>query len=167
MVICPFCGHNEDRVIDSRSSEGGRAIRRRRVCEHCDKRFTTYERVERIVHLMVVKSDERREPFDALKILKGIEAACGKLPISFETKGRIVEETEEELRREFEREVPSRTIGQRVAAKLLPIDKVAFIRFISVYKQLSDLDQLAKEIDEAVERGKNEVPGQVGLFESP
>ncbi|MBL1217314.1 MAG: transcriptional repressor NrdR [Planctomycetes bacterium] len=163
-MICPFCGNNEDRVIDSRSSEGGRAIRRRRVCDHCDKRFTTYERVERIIHLMVVKSDERREPFDATKILKGIEAACGKLKISADTKQRVVEETEEELRREFEREVPARLIGQRVAAKLFAIDKVAYIRFESVYKQVSDLDELADEIHDAQERHQNEVPGQAELF---
>lgn len=164
-MICPFCGHNDDRVIDSRASESGRAIRRRRVCNHCGKRFTTYERVESAVRLMVVKRDGSRQAFDPQKILAGIEAACGKLPIPAEHKVAIVEEVEEELYRDFDREAPSLVIGQRVADRLRKVSGVAYVRFASVYKDFKALDQLMEEIHEAQARAVSEIPGQGELFD--
>jgi len=136
-VICPYCHANRDRVIDSRSSESGRAIRRRRECEGCGKRFTTYERVETTGRLVVVKRDGSRQTFDAEKTLAGIDLACGKRPITVDQKRRLVEELEEELYRDFDREVPSSAIGERVAARLRRIDQVAYIRFASEHRQFS------------------------------
>lgn len=163
-MICPFCSANNDRVIDSRSSEGGSAIRRRRICNKCEKRFTTYERVERIVKLMVVKADGRHEPFNQHKIFASIEAACGKLPIGIDVIQQIVDDIEDELHREFEREISSHIIGERVASRLHKIDKVAYVRFASVYKHFRDLDELAEEIHNARDIAKAEVPGQGKLF---
>src|SRR5690242_12426472 len=104
-VICPYCSANDDKVIDSRSSEGGRVIRRRRQCLKCGKRFTTYERVEQTARLIVVKRDGTRVPFSRENILRGVQAACGKRNVSEELKERLVDEVEEELHREFDREV--------------------------------------------------------------
>ena len=104
-VICPYCGQDNDKVIDSRSSEGGLVIRRRRECQDCKRRCTTYERVEKTARLVVVKKDGSRTPFDAQKILAGLQAACGKRPIPEEAKSRLVQEIEEDLHQEFEREV--------------------------------------------------------------
>ncbi len=163
-MICPACGANDDRVIDSRASEGGKAIRRRRVCNRCNKRFTTYERVETAGRLMVIKRDGSRQAFDPQKILAGIEAACGKLPIAAEAKARIVEEIDEELHREFEREVPALTIGERVAQRLRKLNQVAYVRFVSVYKEFHGLDQLIDAAHDVREQARAEVPGQGNLF---
>ncbi len=165
-MICPACAANDDRVIDSRASEGGKAIRRRRVCNRCGKRFTTYERVETAGRLMVVKRDGSRQAFDPQKILAGIEAACGKLPIAAQAKTQIVEEIDEELHREFEREVPALTIGERVAQRLRKLNQVAYVRFVSVYKEFHGLDQLIDEAQDVRERASTEVPGQGNLFPS-
>lgn len=166
-VICPACAANDDRVIDSRASEGGKAIRRRRVCNHCGKRFTTYERVETAGRLMVVKRDGSRQAFDPQKILAGIEAACGKLPIAAEAKSRIVEEIDEELHREYEREVPASAIGERVAQRLRKLNQVAYVRFVSVYREFHVLDELINEAQDAREQASSEVPGQGSLFSNP
>src|SRR6478735_9049237 len=106
-LICPYCNANDDKVIDSRSSEGGRVIRRRRQCLKCNKRFTTYERVEETARLIVIKRDGTRVPFSRENILRGVQAACGKRSVPEEVKERLVEEVEEELHREFDREVDS------------------------------------------------------------
>ncbi len=165
-MICPACAANDDRVIDSRASDGGKAIRRRRVCNHCGKRFTTYERVETAGRLMVIKRDGSRQTFDPQKILAGIEAACGKLPIAAEAKSRIVEEIEDELHREFEREVPAMVIGERVAQRLRGLNQVAYVRFVSVYREFHGLDQLIDEAQDARAQASSEVPGQRSLFQS-
>lgn len=163
-LICPFCSANDDRVVDSRSSERGKAIRRRRVCNHCSKRFTTYERVESVVRLMVVKRDGARQPFDGEKVMAGIEYACGKLPIPTEHKARLVEELEDELFRDFEREVPAIIIGERVAARLRELNPVAYVRFVSVYKEFRALDQLIDEARDTRDFTARHVPGQRSLF---
>ncbi|RMH11145.1 MAG: transcriptional repressor NrdR [Planctomycetota bacterium] len=162
-MICPFCNANEDKVIDSRSTEGGAVIRRRRQCLKCNKRFTTYERVEHASRLIVVKKDGTRVPFSPENILQGIKAACGKRPISEETKQRLVDEIEEELHSEFEREVRSHVIGERVMAKLRSIDVVSYIRFATEHLQLSTLEEIRRELDELRERPP-EVPDQQPLF---
>jgi transcriptional repressor NrdR len=162
-VICPFCNANDDKVIDSRSSEGGKVIRRRRQCLVCNKRFTTYERVEQSARLTVVKRDGSREPFDQEKILRGILAACGKRPIPEDVKHKLAEEVEDELSREFDREVPSLTIGQRVMIKLRDIDEVAYIRFASEYYQFTTVGDIMDEIETLADRVKD-VKQQQSLF---
>lgn len=160
---CPYCNTNRDKVIDSRSSEGGKVIRRRRECLKCRKRFTTYERMEPTGRLMVLKSDKRREPFDPEKLLRGIEIACGKRDISSETKQRVVEEIEDELSREYDREAPSSAIGERVMAKLRRIDPVALLRFSSEYYPKSTLDDIAKQVEDLM-KAPPELPDQEDLF---
>lgn len=162
-MICPFCNANDDKVIDSRSSEGGKVIRRRRQCLVCNKRFTTYERVEQSARLTVVKRDGSREPFDQEKILRGILAACGKRPIPEDVKHKLAEEVEDELSREFDREVPSLTIGQRVMIKLRDIDEVAYIRFASEYYQFTTVGDIMDEIETLADRVKD-VKQQQSLF---
>ncbi|MFZ4467292.1 MAG: transcriptional regulator NrdR [Phycisphaerales bacterium] len=160
---CPYCERDKDKVTDSRPSDSGDAIRRRRECLACGKRFTTYERVERTERLMVVKRDGTRVPFDPEKVMRGLAAACGKRPVPADAKERLVREVEEEMHREFEREVPSLAIGKRVADKLRAIDHVAYIRFASEYYQFSSAGEFQREIDDLAERPVPE-PGQPDLF---
>jgi len=163
---CPFCKEiDNDKVIDSRLSEGGEVIRRRRLCMSCGKRFTTKERVENEIRLMVLKSDGARQPYDRSKVMHGIEGACYKRPLSDETVGRLVDEVEDRLFREFEREVPSQAIGQIVCEKLRQVDQIAYVRFASVYRQFQDLGELIEEARDEIDRQKTEVPGQGRLFE--
>lgn len=162
-MICPYCGANDDKVIDSRSTEAGAVIRRRRQCLKCDKRFTTYERVEQANRLMVIKKDGSRVPFNTDNIARGIAAACGKLAIPAEEKARIVSEVDEELHHEFEREVPSRIIGERVMARLRALDAVAYIRFASEHLGMASLEEVRRELDDLVTRPR-EVKDQQGLF---
>lgn len=149
---CPYCDRDKDRVIDSRPSDSGDAIRRRRECEACHKRFTTYERVERTERLMVVKKDGARVPFNPDNVMRGVVAACGKRPVAVAEKERIVREVEEEMHREFEREVASRVVGKRVADKLRSVDPIAYIRFASEYYKFSSVGELQREIDDLNER---------------
>jgi len=142
---CPFCNHNEDRVIDSRETSEGTAIRRRRECSACNKRFTTYEYVEK-TPLMVIKKDSRREPFIREKILSGIRSACQKRPISTEKIEKVVSEIEAEIQKKFDQEVESRFIGELVMEKLARIDDVAYVRFASVYRQFKDINQFMREL---------------------
>jgi transcriptional repressor NrdR len=160
---CPYCERDKDKVTDSRPSDSGDAIRRRRECLACGKRFTTYERVERTERLMVVKRDGTRVPFDPEKVMRGLAAACGKRPVPADAKERLVREVEEEMHREFEREVPSLAIGKRVADKLRAIDHVAYIRFACEYYQFSSAGEFQREIDDLAERPVPE-PGQPDLF---
>lgn len=162
-MICPYCDFNDDKVIDSRASDGGHVIRRRRQCLKCRKRFTTYERVEQTSKLVIVKRDGRREPFDRQKVLRGVLAAFGKRPTPSEVKERIVDEVEEELYREHEREAPSRAVGELVMRKLLDIDEVAFVRFASEYNQLRNAEDLRRQLDEISGHVKD-VPEQQRLF---
>ncbi len=144
---CPYCNEFESRVIDSRSSEDGSSIRRRRECNLCKKRFTTYERLEERPLLVIKKSGER-EQFDREKLLSGITRACEKRPVSMEKMERVVAEIERELRDSFEREVSSIIIGEKVMDKLQELDEVAYVRFASVYRQFTDLNSFIKTIEQ-------------------
>lgn len=147
-MICPFCEANDDKVIDSRSTDGGRVIRRRRECLRCERRFTTYERVEQAGRLVVVKRDGSRVPFSTESIIRGVSNACGKRPIAADVKQRLAEEVEDELHTEFEREVPSPIIGERVMARLRNLDRVAYIRFATEHLQLSTLEEIQRELED-------------------
>jgi transcriptional repressor NrdR len=164
VVLCPYCGHNDDKVIDSRSSEAGRVIRRRRQCLKCKKRFTTYERVEQTARLIVVKRDGSRVPFSRENILRGVQAACGKRNIAEDVKEHIADDVEEELHREFDREVESRVIGERVMRRLRDLDEVSYIRFASEYLKLGSAGELLAELHELNNRIRD-VKQQQSLFQ--
>ena len=142
---CPFCSNLEDKVIDSRTSREGDAIRRRRECLKCGKRFTSYERVEDIIP-MVVKKDGRREPFERLKILGGLKKACEKRPIGMETLEGITDSLEKKLIGLSVKEIPSTWVGEEVVGALRELDKVAYVRFASVYRQFKDINELMNEV---------------------
>ncbi|HUO78294.1 MAG TPA: transcriptional regulator NrdR [Thermodesulfovibrionales bacterium] len=142
---CPFCGNLEDRVMDSRTSKEGESIRRRRECLKCGKRFTSYERVEDIIP-MVVKKDGRRETFDRAKILHGLKKACEKRPISIDVLDRVADSIEKKLTGLGVKEIPSAWIGEEVMSSLKETDKVAYVRFASVYRQFRDLNDLMDEV---------------------
>lgn len=163
---CPFCKDiDNDKVIDSRLSEGGEVIRRRRLCMGCGKRFTTKERVENEIRLTVLKRNGVRQPYDRSKILNGIQRACYKRPLSEEAINQLVEEIEDRLFREFEREIPSQAIGQIVCERLRQVDQIAYVRFASVYRRFKDLGELIAEARDELDRHKAETPGQGRLFE--
>ncbi len=149
---CPYCGYLKDRVIDSREREDGLVIRRRRICLKCKKRYTTYEEID-LKTLIVVKKDGRREKFNREKLFAGIQKACEKRPVSTEEINKIVEYIENQLRQKYEDEVSSKEIGNLVIKKLKKIDKVAYIRFASVYQRFENIDQFIKEIEKI--GGKN------------
>jgi transcriptional repressor NrdR len=136
-VRCPFCGADEDRVVDTRSSQEGRAVRRRRECESCGKRFTTYESVE-LFPRQVVKRDGRREPYDRQKLLLGIVTACTKRPVNIDTIEAIVERIEQRLEESGRVEVESRWLGEQVMQELQAADEVAYVRFASVYRNFRE-----------------------------
>lgn len=142
---CPYCGELDSKVIDSRPTEDGEKIRRRRECLICGKRFTTYEIVE-TVPLMVVKKDRSREAFDRQKLLSGIMRACEKRPVSFEMLEHAVDNIEQSLLNSYEREVTSIYIGELAMEELKKIDEVAYVRFASVYRQFSDLNTFMEEL---------------------
>ena len=142
---CPFCGNLEDKVIDSRTSREGNAIRRRRECLKCAKRFTSYERVEDIVP-MVVKKDGRREQFEREKILNDLKKACEKRPIGIETLEGITDSIKKKLIGLGVKEIPSTWIGEEVMTSLKELDKVAYVRFASVYRQFKDINELMNEV---------------------
>lgn len=146
---CPYCGHNDLKVVDSRDSEVGEAIRRRRECLQCGQRFTTYERIE-AVPFFVIKKDGRREDFDPHKLFAGLKKATEKREISPERLNAIVEEIEVELRRSGRVEIPSVEIGEMVMEKLKNLDEVAYIRFASVYREFMDLQQVKSEIEQVL-----------------
>jgi transcriptional repressor NrdR len=147
MMRCPYCQEYESRVIDSRSSEDGSTIRRRRECTTCKRRFTTYERVEERP-LLVVKNGGNREQFSREKILKGISKACEKRPVSSEEMETVVADIERDLRDNFDREVSSKVIGEKIMDKLQKLDEVAYVRFASVYRQFGDLNSFIKTIEQ-------------------
>jgi len=142
---CPYCGHKSDKVVDSRESKDGEAIRRRRECLKCTKRYTTYEQIEHSLP-MVVKKDGRREPFDRKKILNGLIKACEKRPISLEQLEEVVDDIEKQLYSRMEKEVPAAIIGGIVMEKLAVLDEVAYVRFASVYRQFKDINAFTKEL---------------------
>ena len=167
---CPFCNADKDqlKVIDSRSCDGGTAIRRRRECTHCAKRFTTYEKIERPVRLMVVKKDGRRVPWDKQKILAGLERACFKRPVSEGDIIRIADEVEDDVFNAHDREVPTAAIGQLVIDRLRRLDQVAYVRFASVYRQFKTLEDLVEEARAVLDaRRYEDPPGQGRLFVEP
>src|SRR4051794_1107824 len=163
---CPFCDAEKEslKVIDSRTAEGGRAIRRRRQCLNCNKRFTTYERIEENVRLTVIKKDGRRIPWDRQKILTGLQRACFKRPVPESEILRIADEVEEETFKAFDREVPSTVIGATVADKLRRVDQVAYVRFASVYRQFKTLEELVEEAKAVIDAKRFEDPTQGRLF---
>jgi len=146
---CPFCAYIEDKVIDSRQSKDGDIIRRRRECLKCESRFTSYERIENILP-HVIKKDNRREPFDRQKILQGLERACEKRPIGFETREALVAKIEKNLLASGEKEIPSTFIGEQVMNGLKEIDEIAYVRFASVYRQFKDIKEFMQEINDIV-----------------
>ena len=148
---CPFCGHNEEKVIDSREAADGVAIRRRRECDACHRRYTTYERLEEHP-LLVVKRDGRRESFDRKKILAGVIKACEKRPVPAEKMEALVDEVEREIAQEFEREVPSVEIGERLMRRIHELDEVAYVRFASVYRSFKDINQFMKELKDLLSK---------------
>jgi transcriptional repressor NrdR len=139
-VKCPFCSHLEDKVVDSRESKEGEVIRRRRECLGCGKRFTSYERIDQIPHL-VVKKDGRRERFDREKVLAGLLKACEKRPVPVKTLEQIVDRVEAMIHERPDREVPADQVGEFLMERLRELDKVAFVRFASVYRDFKDVDQ--------------------------
>lgn len=163
-MICPYCRKDRDKVIDSRATEGGLVIRRRRKCLECFKRYTTYERVERTSRLVVVKKDGSRVPFDVQNVIHGLQAACGKRPIPEEVKQRLAEAVDDDLQREFDREVPSAEIGRRVAAKLREIDEIAYIRYASEYYRFGTLEEFFEELRQLRDRPRD-LPNQQELFD--
>ena len=150
---CPFCGHTENKVIDSRISKDGKAVRRRRECLGCGKRFTTYEYVEDILP-MVVKKDGRREQFDRQKILGGIKKACEKRPISMEAIDKLVENVEQACQEMQIEEISSTIIGEKIMNELKAFDGVAYVRFASVYRQFRDVGEFMSELKDLLSKGK-------------
>lgn len=142
---CPFCGYYDTGVIESRHVENELVVRRRRICKKCDKRFTTYERID-LIPLMVIKKDGRREPFSREKITNGIIKACEKRPISIETINNLVNNIEETIKSDGVNEIKSSLIGELVIYRLRDLDEVAYVRFASVYRQFKDLSSFVKEI---------------------
>ena len=142
---CPFCGYKKDKVVDSRESRDGEAIRRRRECLKCSRRFTTYEQVEHTLPL-VIKKDGRREQFDRNKILAGLSKACEKRPISVNKLYEFIDDIEKQLYSKMEKEVSSSAIGEMIMEKLAQLDEVAYVRFASVYRQFKDINQFMKEL---------------------
>jgi transcriptional repressor NrdR len=150
---CPFCSHLEDKVVDSREGKDGSVIRRRRECLKCGRRFTSYERIDEIP-FMVIKKDERREPYDRNKILAGLRRACEKRPVSPAALEAITDEIEALLQESPEREIPTRVIGEKVMERLRDLDTVAYVRFASVYRQFQDVDQFMRELKGILEQRK-------------
>ena len=151
---CPHCGSMDDKVIDSRISKDGKAIRRRRECMGCGKRFTTYEFVEDILP-MVVKKDGRREVFDRMKIRNGVLKACEKRPISMEAIEKLVENVEQDCQEYQGDEIPSTVIGEKVMNELKTLDGVAYVRFASVYRQFRDVGEFMAELNDLLSKDKS------------
>ena len=143
---CPYCGHLEDKVVDSREAGEGQATRRRRECLGCSRRFTTYERIEEILPA-VGKKDGRREPFDRKKILEGLTRACQKRPVSAAQIEALIAAVERQVQELGEKEVPSRVVGEAVMARLRDLDPVAFVRFASVYRSFEDVGDFMSELE--------------------
>ncbi|HOQ06566.1 MAG TPA: transcriptional regulator NrdR [Clostridiales bacterium] len=142
---CPYCGYLEDKVIDSRPTDEYSAIRRRRECNRCMRRFTTYEKVESIP-LMVVKKDKTRQPFDREKLINGLLRACEKRPVSVDTLEKLADEIEIQILNSLKREITTKEIGEMVMARLKDIDEVAYVRFASVYRQFKDINTFMEEL---------------------
>ncbi len=151
---CPYCAYQESKVVDSRHSEDGTSIRRRRECLACQRRFTTYETVE-ILPIIVVKRDNSRQPFDRNKIMNGMIRACEKRPVTTQDMENAVREIEQVLQNSLEREVTSEHIGELVMERLKPLDEVAYVRFASVYRQFKDIHSFMQELNKIIEERVN------------
>jgi transcriptional repressor NrdR len=150
---CPFCSHAKDKVVDSRESGSGDAIRRRRECLECGRRFTSYERIEEIPYL-VIKKDGRREVFDRSKLMAGLHRACEKRPVSAKALTRLVDEIEQMVQDSADRELEANVIGEKVMEGLKALDKVAYVRFASVYRQFEDAQEFMAELRDLLETRK-------------
>ena len=147
---CPHCGHEEDKVVDSRPSQDGRAIRRRRECLGCNERFTTYEYVEQST-LTVIKSDNRREPFDRTKLILGLKLACNKRPVSAKQIENMADQVEGEINSRSKSQILSHDIGEIVMARLRDVDEIAYVRFASVYRKFKDKEEFLEEMKKLLE----------------
>jgi transcriptional repressor NrdR len=163
-VKCPFCKENHDKVVDSRSSGAGRIIRRRRQCLVCKKRFTTYEKIGESFKLCVIKKDNSRVPYDRDKIIAGLQKACYKRPVSVEQIQQVADKVEEDIFKNFEKEVSSAFVGECVMKHLRGVDKVAYIRFASVYRNFEDAGELIEEVSQAIQ--ETDYIGQPKLFDA-
>lgn len=161
---CPFCKKDNDKVIDSRASDAGQTIRRRRQCLECRRRFTTYERTEAAIKLVVVKKDGSRVPYDRQKVIDGVAKACYKRPVPAHCVVELAENIEESIMSEHGQEVPSRVIGEKVMQHLQQLDKVAYVRYASVYREFQDVGQFIDEVQEVMLRPAD-APGQGRLFD--
>ncbi len=153
-MTCPFCGFKEDKVIDSRESKEGELIRRRRECLQCSRRFTTYERIDEIPY-MVVKKDGRREKFDRQKVMNGLLRACEKRPIGMSKLADTIDEVESKLAESADKEISTTEIGELVMERLKSLDKVAYVRFASVYRDFQDAEAFLKELKEMVRQKRS------------
>lgn len=151
---CPFCEYNGTRVLDSRPFNHNKSIRRRRECEQCERRFTTFEMVEE-TPLLIVKKDGTREEFSREKVLRGLVRACEKRPVSLEELEYVVSEIEKELRSCGQPEIPSNDVGEKVMERLYHVDEVAYVRFASVYRQFKDINVFMKELEELLAHARN------------
>jgi len=165
-VRCPFCKEDRDKVVDSRSSDAGRVIRRRRQCLGCKKRFTTYEKIGESFKLYVVKKDNSRVPYERDKVISGLQKACYKRAVSAEQIRQIADRVEEDIFRRFDKEVSSAFIGDSVMKHLRGVDKVAYIRFASVYRDFKDADDLIEEVSQVIQEtnSRQSMKGQPKLF---
>ena len=143
---CPFCAHEETKVVDSRTSESGGSIRRRRECLACQQRFTTYERREEMPLMIVKKDGTTREPFDRMKLMRGLVVATAKRNVTAETLEKLIDDIETELHNTFSYEIPSNVLGDMILKRLKELDKVAYVRFASVYREFQDLDEFTSEL---------------------
>jgi transcriptional repressor NrdR len=148
---CPYCGHTEDRVVDSRESREGEVIRRRRECARCERRFTSYEKIE-MLPFQVVKRDQRREPYNREKLMTGLRVACRKRPISAPTLESIADQIEAAMQDSADREIASGEIGNFVMQRLRELDQVAYVRFASVYRRFEDVEQFVRELSQLKEK---------------
>lgn len=160
---CPFCKEDKDRVVDSRSSDSGRVIRRRRQCLVCERRFTTYEKTSESFKLHVVKKDKSRVPYDREKVIVGLQKACYKRPVSAEEIQLVADKAEEDVFRRFDKEVTSAFLGECIMKHLRDLDKVAYIRFASVYREFQDAGELLDEVTRAIH--DTESTEQLKLFD--
>ncbi|MFQ6035880.1 MAG: transcriptional regulator NrdR [Sedimentisphaerales bacterium] len=160
---CPFCKEDRDKVVDSRSSDSGRVIRRRRQCLICKRRFTTYEKAGESFKLYVVKKDKSRVPYDRDKIVAGLQKACYKRPVSAEQIQQVADKVEEDIFKKFDKEVASAFIGESVMKHLRTVDKVAYIRFASVYRDFKDAGELIEEVSRIIKEA--EPMEQLKLFD--
>ena len=163
-MLCPYCGENRDKVVDSRGAQEGQTIRRRRECLACGKRFTTREHLESSAQTQVVKRDGSRVPYDRQRMIEGLAKACYKRPVSTESIEKLVDQVEEEALATHEQEIHSIDLGRAIAERLKALDQIAYVRFASVYKQFRDLDDILDEIRDVLASAASDPPEQGRLF---